>query len=116
MNFNLASILAQATWVAFRNKIGIYRLYGDGCSGASAALLKYEPGAELPPHRHVGYEHILVISGSQSDEYGQYDAGTLIVNQPGSEHTVRSERGCEVLVTWASPVVFLDPFEPQRTP
>ena len=69
-------------------------------AGPAAAVLRYQPGASIPHHSHDGYEHILVLEGEQSDERGKYPAGTLIVNPPGSRHSVISETGCVVLVVW----------------
>ena len=42
----------------FRAGIEIYRLYGDGMTGPTAALLRFEPGASVSLHEHTGYEHI----------------------------------------------------------
>jgi anti-sigma factor ChrR (cupin superfamily) len=68
------------------------------------ALLKYEPGAKIPRHRHEGLETILVLDGIQSDEVGDFGPGTYIVNPIGSEHSVWSENGCVVLIQWDRPV------------
>jgi anti-sigma factor ChrR (cupin superfamily) len=81
------------TWEPFRPGVEIYRLYGDGETGPAAALLKYAPGAKVPHHVHSGYEHIMVLSGSQQDDKGQYQPGTLVINSPGSHHSVTSEDG-----------------------
>ena len=59
----------------------------------------------MPVHLHTGYEHLFVLSGSQSDEHGRYEAGCLVINPPGSRHSVRSEGGCLVLLVWEKPVV-----------
>ena len=96
-------------WAPFREGIDIYRLYGDGKSGPTAALLRFHPGAKVPLHEHTGYEHILVLSGSQVDDNGRADAGTLIVNPPRTRHAVLSETGCIVLAIYEKPVAFLDP-------
>jgi anti-sigma factor ChrR (cupin superfamily) len=83
-------------------------IYGKDGSGPGAALLRYEPGATIPAHRHGGYEHILVLEGAQQDERGRYPAGTLIVNEPGTQHKVSSPDGCLVLVIWEKRVTFLE--------
>ncbi len=93
-------------WQPFRQGIDILRIYGDGEAGAAAALLCYAPGASVPAHLHTDYEHILVLSGSQSDEDGTYGPGTCVIHGPGTRHSVRSEDGCVVLAIWAQPVVF----------
>jgi anti-sigma factor ChrR (cupin superfamily) len=93
-------------WQPFRTGIEIHCLYGEVGVTAAAALLRYAPGAQLPSHEHVGLEHILVLRGAQRDERGTYGAGTLVVNPPGSQHSVDSPDGCVVLVIWQEPVRF----------
>lgn len=75
---------------------------------AALALLRYEPGARVPLHEHVGLEVICVLSGSQGDEAGTYRAGDVVVNPPGTQHCVWSEEGCVVLISWAEPVRILE--------
>jgi anti-sigma factor ChrR (cupin superfamily) len=99
-------------WQPFRPGIEIYPLYPAQPNGVAAALLRYQPGAQVPTHHHPDFEHILVISGSQSDENGTYPAGTLVINPPHSYHHVTSPDGCIVLVIWTKPVQFT----PQKTP
>jgi anti-sigma factor ChrR (cupin superfamily) len=93
-------------WTHMRPGIDMHRLYGDGQSGPSAALLRYAPGATLPRHTHPGHEHIIILEGSQADDHGTYRAPCFIVNPPGSSHAVRSPDGCLVLVVWQEPVRF----------
>ncbi|PSN11877.1 transcription negative regulator ChrR [filamentous cyanobacterium CCT1] len=103
----LWQILARADdlpWEAFRPGIEIHRLYPAEPNGAAAALLRYQPGASVPYHLHTGFEHILVLSGSQVDDNGTYGAGTLVVNPPSTRHSVSSPDGCIVLAIWAKPV------------
>jgi anti-sigma factor ChrR (cupin superfamily) len=71
------------------------------------ALLKYEPGAAVPRHLHTGLETIVVLDGVQSDEAGDYGAGSLVVNKEGTEHSVWSDTGCVVLIQWDRPVKIL---------
>ena len=95
-------------WPPFRDGVELHRLYGSGEAGASAALLRYAPGARVPTHVHPGYEHILVLAGSQVDERGVHGTGTLVVNPPGSSHSVSSPEGCIVLAIWEQPVAFVE--------
>jgi anti-sigma factor ChrR (cupin superfamily) len=97
----------QIQWQPFRPGVEIARLYGGGADAASAALLRYGPRARVPRHVHHGYEHILVLSGSQRDEYGVYEAGSLIISEPGSAHAIASDDGCLVLAIWERPVEIL---------
>lgn len=95
-------------WVPFKDGIDIFRIYNDDESGPSAALLRYAAGAEVPMHLHTGYEHILILSGSQSDGLKLYEKGMLMISSPGSQHLVTSEAGCIVLAIWQTPVQFIN--------
>lgn len=102
--------LAAGGWRAcrfqpFSDGVEICRLL-DG--EPAIALLRYAAGARVPYHRHRGLETVLVLEGAQSDEHGQYRAGTLVLNPEGSAHSVRSDRGCVVLIQWTRPVDFGD--------
>ena len=102
--------LAEMPFVPFREGVEIYRLWPNNkpVDGPELALLRYEKGASIPLHRHLGLETILVLSGSQSDERGHYREGTLVINPIGSVHSVWSEDGCVVLIQWEKPVDFLE--------
>ena len=96
----------QIVWSPFRDGVEIHQIHGTP-NGAAAALLRYAPGAAVPLHEHSGHEHILVLQGSQIDDRGEHHAGTLVVNMPGTSHSVKSPRGCVVYVVWTSPVHFI---------
>jgi anti-sigma factor ChrR (cupin superfamily) len=92
----------------FRPGVEISPLYRHEASGASAAVLRYAPGASVPEHVHEGYEHVFVLDGEQRDHRGSYPAGTLVVNPPGTRHTVSSPQGCIALLIWQHPVRFVE--------
>jgi hypothetical protein len=46
----------------------------------------------------------LVLEGEEAAARGRYPAGTLLINPPGSRHSVRSEIGCAALLYWEKPV------------
>ena len=73
----------------------------------AVAILRYSPGATVPPHEHVGLETVMILEGSQRDDNGVYGAGTVILNREGSRHAVASDEGCVVLIQWAKPIRFL---------
>jgi anti-sigma factor ChrR (cupin superfamily) len=101
-------------WMPFRPGVQVQWLYRMNDDGPAAALLRYEPGASIPTHEQLGYEHILVLDGAQSDEHGTYPAGTLVVNRPHSVHQVASDNGCVVLIIWEKGVRFPDPTSTPR--
>jgi anti-sigma factor ChrR (cupin superfamily) len=106
--WTLADRADTLPWQPFRPGVEIHRLYGDG-TGPSAALLRYQPGAQVPHHTHTGYEHIFVLAGSQRDRHQTYAAGSLVINSPGTDHAVASDEGCLVLIIWEKPVVIHNP-------
>jgi hypothetical protein len=44
--FHVAQWQDNLPWASFREGVDIYRLYGDGVTGPSAALLRFHAGAE----------------------------------------------------------------------
>ncbi|MGQ8364364.1 cupin domain-containing protein [Glaciecola sp. 1036] len=64
----------------------------------ATSIVKYTAGAGYSSHTHGGGEEIFVLSGTFSDEHGDYPAGTYLRNPPGSEHTPFSKDGCTILV------------------
>ena len=108
---NLSQIVENQdgiAWKSYKEGVEIYRLYGDGLSGPTTALIRYRAGAKVPLHEHVGYEHILVLAGSQRDHSGVFKAGSFVINSPGTRHAVVSDDGCIVLAIYEKPVRFLD--------
>jgi anti-sigma factor ChrR (cupin superfamily) len=104
--FHIAEAVDAIPWQPFRNGIDIHRLYGDGVSGPTAALIRFREKGSVPMHEHEGYEHILVLSGSQRDQNSTATAGTLMINPPGTRHSIVSEAGCIVLAIYEKPVRF----------
>jgi anti-sigma factor ChrR (cupin superfamily) len=62
-----------------------------------ALLVRYDPGATIPRHRHLGDEQIFVLEGSVSDDTGTCRTGQYARRPPGCVHTVRSPDGALVL-------------------
>lgn len=112
---NIVNLIAggwtRLTFEPFKPGITIAPLQGipatPHADDPAIALLKYVAGASVPKHRHRGVETILVLEGSQSDEHGKYETGTFVINPTGSEHSVWSEEGCVVLISWDKPVQFI---------
>jgi anti-sigma factor ChrR (cupin superfamily) len=69
-------------------------------------MLRFQPGAKVPRHLHAGFEHIIVLSGSQTDDGGTIKAGDMLISPPGTDHTIVSEEGCIVLAIYIAPVTF----------
>ncbi len=84
---------AKCEWLpGMRNGTSVIPLYRHGAE--SAALCRWEPSSDFYPHRHVGGEEILVISGALYDEHGVYPRGTWLRNPSYSAHHLHSRQGC----------------------
>lgn len=99
------SLIEQRDWQVLAEGVFSSPIYtnGDNCR---AALLHYLPGATVGSHLHAGFEHILVLQGSQHDGDRVYEAGTLVIHKPGTRHTIHSPGGCIALGIWEKPVAF----------
>lgn len=106
--FNLLQHEDDIPWSYFRDGVDIHRFYGDGVNGPTAALIRFRKEARVPMHMHEGWEHILVLAGSQTDQIGTIGPGTLRIHPPGTYHSVVSEAGCIVLAIYEKPVRFLE--------
>lgn len=112
--FDAVNVAQYGEFHPLTEGVAILPLYGRGPQGEapnggpSAAFLRYSPGASVPAHRHPGYEHILILQGSQRDERGVYRRGTCVVSPPGTQHAVVSDDGCLALAIWNEPVEFVD--------
>jgi anti-sigma factor ChrR (cupin superfamily) len=58
---------------------------------------------------HPDVEMILILDGTQTDETGTYGPGDVVINPPGSQHSIVSKDGCVVLLMWSKPVIFCEP-------
>jgi anti-sigma factor ChrR (cupin superfamily) len=81
-------------------------LYQNKATGEMTVLLKWEPGAVLPFHRHPEIEQSWVLEGSFYDHDGICRAGEFVWRQPGSLHETRSDEGCILLAIYRKPNIF----------
>ena len=68
------------------------------------SVVRYAPDCSFPEHVHGG-EEFLVLSGTFSDEHGDYPAGTYVRNGVGTAHSPFTREGCTILVRlwWMHP-------------
>lgn len=102
MNFSERVVIDSNAeqWVA-SPKAGVWRkplAREDAERGHATSIVRYEPGASFSSHGHPLGEEILVLSGTFSDETGDYGEGTYFRNPEGFSHAPFSKEGCEILV------------------
>jgi anti-sigma factor ChrR (cupin superfamily) len=88
------------------DKIAMKVLYRDDAQGEMTVLLKWEPGATLPFHRHPEIEQSWVLEGSFYDHDGICRAGQFVWRAPGSMHETRTDEGCLLLAIYRKPNIF----------
>lgn len=104
--FDKSRLIASREWQTLRDGVFISPIYQIDEMGPRAAFLHYTPGASVPNHVHQGFEHILILHGSQIDGEQVYGAGTLVIHGPASNHQINSPEGCVALGVWEKPVRF----------
>lgn len=86
--------------------VSVKKLYEDP-AGPVTSLTRFEPGASLPLHRHVGIEQSYVLEGTLVDDDGACTAGNFVWRRAGSVHRAWSPDGCIVLGVFERPNEFL---------
>jgi anti-sigma factor ChrR (cupin superfamily) len=89
-------------------KIWMKVLYRNDKEGEMTVLLRWEPGAVLPFHKHPEIEQSFVLEGSFYDHDGICRAGQYVYRHPGSMHETRSDEGCLLLAVYRKPNVFFN--------
>ena len=94
----------EVEWTSMTPAIKAKALWSDPASKRRAQLTRFDPGATLPMHRHVGDELLFVIEGSIADEHGTTTAGNVGYRPNGCVHSVSSENGATVFAIIAGTV------------
>ena len=93
--------LSDLPWIDARPGVRQKRIWEDKATERRALLARFEPGATLPPHRHVGDELIFLVEGANADEAGVAATGQMNYRPNGCVHTVTTQNGATVLaIVW----------------
>ena len=85
----------------------------DACTGLVTALMKFDPGAVLPDHEHVGIEQTYVLEGRLMDKEGPAAGiacgpGEFIWREAGSRHVAWAPEGGLMLAMFQIPNKFYE--------
>jgi anti-sigma factor ChrR (cupin superfamily) len=83
-------------WQTISPMLKFKKMWSDPASKRRAQITRFEPGATLPMHRHVGDELLYVIEGAISDEFGTTTAGNVSYRPNGCVHTVTCSNGATI--------------------
>ena len=72
-------------------------LWADAATKRRAVMNRFDPGVELPRHRHVGDELVIVIEGALRDDFGTLTTGNVGYRPNGCVHRVSTTTGATVL-------------------
>jgi anti-sigma factor ChrR (cupin superfamily) len=98
---------SEMDWKPTRfEKVSIKVLYEDRERGEMTCLLKLEPGAHIPFHKHLEIEQTLVLEGSVEDHDGVAAAGDYIWRKPGSLHENTSPGGAVLFAVYRKPNLY----------
>ncbi|MGD0288609.1 MAG: cupin domain-containing protein [Candidatus Binataceae bacterium] len=89
--------LNEIAWVDALPGIRQKPIFSDKETRRRVVLARFDPGAKLPRHRHVGDEIVFVIEGSNADESGELVAGNMNYRPNGCAHSVWSTNGATAL-------------------
>jgi anti-sigma factor ChrR (cupin superfamily) len=93
--------VSDLAWTEARPGVRMKNIWQDPNAERRAVLARFEPGAVLPLHRHIGDELIFLIEGSNADEAGEVATGNMSYRPNGCTHTVTTKNGATSLnVLW----------------
>ncbi len=93
--------VSDLPWVETRPGVRQKKIWDDPVNQRRAILARFEPGATLARHRHVGDELIFLIEGANADESGPVTTGNMNYRPNGCVHTVTTKNGATVLaIVW----------------
>ncbi|MDP5253762.1 MULTISPECIES: cupin domain-containing protein [unclassified Vibrio] len=101
-DFSLTATLKddQYQWVP-SPQAGVERVMLDRIGDEKAratSIVRYATNSEFPTHFHPGGEEILVLSGTFSDQSGDFPKGWYLRNPPGTSHAPSSIDGATIFV------------------
>lgn len=92
---------AESDWLPSPAK-GVKRLVLEREGGEktlrATSIVAYDPKSRFAPHEHPMGEEFFVLTGTFSDQSGDYPAGTYVRNPPTSSHQPFSDEGCMIWV------------------
>jgi anti-sigma factor ChrR (cupin superfamily) len=101
-------VLSDIAWTDAMPGVQMKAIWHEQETKRRAALARFEPGAKLPKHKHIGDELIFVLEGSNADESGEVLAGNMNYRPNGCVHTVSTKNGATVLAVVTGGVEMLE--------
>lgn len=99
-------------WAPWAAKGSHFKLLStEAAAGRFSLLIRLDPGAVLPPHRHIGAVEGLVLQGGfhyREDPSAHFGAGAYLLERAGAVHQPVSVEGAHMFAVFHGPVEGLD--------
>lgn len=91
---------AASEWTPHASVAGVevIHLYRSETYPEQMRLMRLAPGSDIPTQHFPHGEEIFVVSGSLTDEHGEYRAGSWIRFDVGESHSPKTGDGCVLYV------------------
>lgn len=89
--------ISEIEWKEARPGVRQKPIWEDKAAERRAIMARFEPGAMLPLHKHIGDELIFLIEGANADESGTVATGNMSYRPNGCVHTVTTKNGATAL-------------------
>jgi len=86
-------VLSEIPWQSAMAGVQQKPVWNDAATKRRAVLARFDAGAKLPLHKHIGDELIFMLEGSNFDEAGEVRTGNANYRPNGCTHTVSSKHG-----------------------
>jgi anti-sigma factor ChrR (cupin superfamily) len=77
---------AEGQWHPLATGVTRKILFEDRERGTTTSILKLQPGAHIPPHRHGGIEECIILEGDVYSDTETFAAGDYLCMPAGSTH------------------------------
>jgi anti-sigma factor ChrR (cupin superfamily) len=95
--------VGQIEWADVSDGVRRKVIWEDPVAGRSMQMVRFEPGAVLPAHRHHRESLVFGIEGEITDSRGSTLPGYFSCQPDGYVHSVRSDNGATLLCyTWGA--------------
>lgn len=90
---------SEQTWQPSAPGVATRRLFVDPVRATTTAIIRIEPGASLPRHRHLSTEQFYMLTGEARVDGEVVRAGDFYQAAAGTSHEVSwTEKGCTFLL------------------
>lgn len=94
---------AEGVWLQLLPGVRMRLLHVEPVSGARSAIMRMDPGAEVPAHDHPEVEECFVLDGIVAIDDGEYGAGDHLVAPMGTSHQrIVARSATTLLLHWGA--------------